>query len=155
MPDAIRQRSKSALSPLELDAWRGMLRTHAELISRLDAELQRAHDLPLSSYDVLVQLEGAPDGRLRMTELAGAVLLTRSGLTRLVDRLVTAGLVERERCPTDARGLYAVLTDRGRARLREARPTHLRGVRAHFLSRLDDDDLHRLGGIWERVLADP
>src|SRR5256885_15280337 len=105
---------------LELDAWRGFLRTHATLVRDLDEELTERHGLPLSSYDVLVQLDEAPDGMLRMSHLADAVLLSRSGLSRLVSRLEKDGLLERSDCPSDARGAFAVITDNGRARLAEA-----------------------------------
>jgi DNA-binding MarR family transcriptional regulator len=110
-----------------------------------------AHDLSLADYDVLVQLGLAPDRMLRMSDLAEAVLLTRSGLTRLVDRLEARGLVERRKCPSDARGLLAVLTDEGLRAWEEARPTHLEGVRRLFLDKLEPEELERLGAIWERV----
>src|SRR3954454_10750472 len=105
---------------LELDAWRGFLRTHAPLVRELDDELTERHGLPLSSYDVLVQLDEAPEGRLRMSSLADAVLLSRSGLSRLVTRLEGQGLIERAECPNDARGAFAAITNAGRARLDEA-----------------------------------
>jgi DNA-binding MarR family transcriptional regulator len=110
-----------------------------------------AHDLSLADYDVLVQLGLAPDRMLRMSDLAEAVLLTRSGLTRLVDRLEARGLVERRKCPSDARGLLAVLTDEGLRAWEEARPTHLEGVRRLFLDKLEPEELERLGAVWERV----
>ncbi len=88
---------------------------------------------------------------LRMSELAEAVLLTRSGLTRLVDRLERRGLVERRKCPSDARGFLAVLTDEGLRRFEEARPTHLAGVRRLFLDLLEPEELERLAAIWDRV----
>jgi DNA-binding MarR family transcriptional regulator len=140
-----------ALAEVELAAWAGFLRAHAELVRRLDDELQRAHRLPLTSYDVLVQLANAPEGRLRMAELADAVVLSRSGLTRLVDRLVEQGLVCRSRVDCDARGMYAVLTDEGLARLREASQTHIAGVRRLFVDRLDEEELGRLARLWERI----
>jgi DNA-binding MarR family transcriptional regulator len=102
---------------------------------------------------VLVQLANAPDRMLRMSELAKAVLLTRSGLTRLVDRLERRGLVERRSCPSDARGFHAVLTAEGLRRLKEARPTHLAGVRRLFLDLLEPEELRSLAAIWERVEA--
>ena len=120
----------------------------------LDAELERVHGLALSDYDVLVTLDAAPGRRLRMAELADAVLLTRSGLTRRVDRLERAGLVERVRCPEDGRGMHAQLTTAGAEALSEARPTHLAGVRRMFAGRLDPDDLARLAGIWRRLGGD-
>ena len=115
------------LTGTELGAWRGLLRVHAALVRELDAELDAAHDLPLSSYDVLIYLQAAPGRRLRMAELADSVLLSRSGVTRLVDRLEREGLIVRDTCASDGRGLYAVLTDEGEALLASARPTHLGG----------------------------
>ncbi len=140
------------LTGRELAAWRGFLRAHSALVRELDAQLVAAHGLPLSSYEVLLFLDAAPDGRMRMSELAESVLLSRSGVTRLADRLEADGLIERVACPTDRRGLHAVITERGRARLAEARPTHLAGVRAAFLSRFDEDELDQLAGFWERLL---
>lgn len=139
-------------SPEALGVWRDFLRAHATLVRRLEADLMAEHALPLASYDVLVQLVEAPDHRLRMTELAERVLLSRSGLTRLVDRLVREGLVRREACPSDARGMFAVLTDAGYARLRRATPTHLRGVEEYAVGRLDDDELASLAGALRRIL---
>ena len=139
------------LSPRELAAWRGFLRTHAALVKALDAELVAAHELPLSSYEVLLHLDNATEERMRMSELADSVLLSRSGVTRLVDRLVAEGLIERAACATDRRGWFAALTDPGRARLREARPTHLAGVRKLFLRRFSELELDELAGFWERV----
>ena len=140
------------MSPEELAAWGGLLRTHAMLIRELDEELERAHGLTLGDYDVLVQLAKAPDRMLRMSELAQAVLLTRSGLTRLVDRLERRGLVERHKCPSDARGSLAVLTDEGLRRFQTAHPTHLGGVRRLFLDLLEPSDLERLAAIWKRIV---
>src|SRR4051794_22475298 len=122
-------------SELELDAWRGFLRTHARLVRELDEELTERHGLQLSSYDVLVQLDEAPGGRLRMSPLADAVLLSRSGLSRLVTRLEGQGLLERLECPNDARGSFALITDKGRERLDEARPTHPARVRPPLFHR--------------------
>jgi DNA-binding MarR family transcriptional regulator len=136
----------------ELAAWRGMQRVHAHLIRELDAELTREHALSLSSYDVLVQLAEAPERRRRMSELAECVLLTPSGLTRLVDRLCRDGLVERSRCSSDARGAFAVLTVLGAERLAAARATHIDGVRRLFASRLESAELRRLAADWERIV---
>ena len=102
------------LSPLELAAWRGLLRVHSALVAELDRELEVAHGLPLTHYEVLLYLDVAPDRQLRMTELASSVLLSQSGVTRLVDRLERAGLVVREPCPDDRRGLLASITPAGR-----------------------------------------
>lgn len=143
-------RRGDALTPRELAAWRGMLRTHRDVVARLDAELESAHGLPLSSYEVLMYLADA-GGKLRLGELADRLLLSRSGLTRLIDRLVKQGLVERERCADDARGYFAVLTPAGRRKLAKARPDHLAGVREHYLGRLADEDLKALARAWERI----
>ncbi len=132
------------LTEVELGAWRAFLRAHAQISRTLEAELVAEHDLPLASYDVLVQLSEAPGRRLRMTELADRVLLSRSGLTRLIDRLEREGVVERAACPQDARGTHAVLTDAGFDRLREAWPTHVRGVAEHVTGRLTPDEVHQL-----------
>jgi DNA-binding MarR family transcriptional regulator len=140
------------LTDVERGAWVGFLRAHHALVAELDDELRREHDLPLTSFDVLVQLDRAPDRQLRMSELADAVLLSRSGLTRLVERLEAKGLLERRECTEDARGAYAVLTDKGRDRLDEARGTHIAGVRERFLERFDDRELRSLGDLWQRVL---
>src|SRR5215212_10662860 len=109
------------LSPAELAAWRGFLRVHSALAKQLDAQLEAEHDLPLSSYEVLISLRGADGRRLRMAELADRVLLSRSGMTRLVDRLERDGLLVRDTCSSDARGCYAVLTDAGDEMLARAR----------------------------------
>ena len=141
-----------SFSEVELDAWRGFLRTYATLVRELDEELTERHALPLSSYDVLVQLDEAPEGRLRMSHLADAVLLSRSGLSRLVTRLADQGLLERVECANDARGQFAAITDAGRERLAEARVTHRAGVREKFLDRLGDRDQRQLAKVWSRLL---
>ncbi len=128
-----------------------MLRAHAELTRELDAQLAREHKLPLTSYEVLLYLADAPDGRMRMSELAESVLLSRSGLTRLVDRLEREGLLKRERCESDARGLFAEITPAGRRLFDEARSTHLDGVRALFLDRFSREELRTLGGLWQKL----
>src|SRR4051794_38145815 len=139
-------------SDVELDAWRGFLRTQSTLLRELDDELTREHGLPLSSYDVLVQLDEAEEGRLRMSHLADAVVLSRSGLTRLVTRLAEQGLIERVECKNDARGSFAAITDKGRERLGEARRTHRAGVRRRFLDKLGERDQRALAKIWGRLL---
>ena len=140
------------LTPVELGAWRGLLRVHAALVKSLDAELSAAHELPLSSYEVLITLEAAPGRKLRMSELADSVLLSRSGMTRLVDRLEQNGLLERDHCTADGRGCFAVLTDKGLGTVSEARRTHFGGVRERFLSRFADEELRVLATFWERVV---
>ncbi|MDP2711307.1 MAG: MarR family transcriptional regulator [Solirubrobacteraceae bacterium] len=142
----------SLLAPTELRAWRGMLRVHAALAKALDQQLEAAHGLQLSSYEVLMYLADAEDERMRMCDLASSILLSRSGLTRLVDRLQREGLLERVACSDDARGAFAKLTPAGRDKLRAARATHLAGVRAMFLDRFSPDELAQLGDAWDRVL---
>jgi DNA-binding MarR family transcriptional regulator len=131
------------LSDQQLDAWKAFLRAQAELISTLDRELEAEQGLPLTFFDVLAQLSQA-GGRLRMSELAEAVLLSRSGVTRVVDRMERAGLVRREACPTDRRSMYAALTPEGKRVLKQARPAHLRGVAEHFARHLSDDEAKTL-----------
>jgi DNA-binding MarR family transcriptional regulator len=144
-------RTPALLDRDELAAWRGMLRVHAAMTRALDAELTGRHGLPLTSYEVLLYLADAPFGRMRMAELADSVLLSRSGLTRLVDRLEREGLLKREQCEDDARGWFATITDEGRALFDEARVTHLDGVRERFLSRFSPDELRALGKLWAKV----
>lgn len=134
----------AVLSPEELAAWRAFLRAHATVTRALEAELVAEQRISLAAYDVLVQLAEAPERKLRMTELADAVLLSRSGVTRLVDRLERLGMVTR--CPVeeDGRGVAAILTTAGVDRLRAASGTHLAGVVRHFANRLGPDDLAAL-----------
>lgn len=135
----------------EMRAWRGLLRAHASLAKLVDAELERLHSLPMTSYEVLKRLEEADLGRMRMCDLADQAQMSRSGLTRLVDRLERDGLLERCSCEHDARGAYACLTDAGRSRLSAARSTHLTVVREHFLSRFSAEELGTLAELWERI----
>ena len=144
-------KGETRLSEDEIAAWKGMLRAHRDLVATLDTQLERDHSLPLSSYEVLMVLADTPDGRARMGELADQLLLSRSGLTRLVDRLVRQGWVERAPCEDDARGLYAAITRSGRAKLEKARASHLDGVREGFLSRLSDSDLDALSRAWRQL----
>lgn len=142
----------TVLSAPELAAWRAFLRAHAHLTRRLETELQADADLPLASYDVLVQLSEAPGGRLRMTDLADRVLLSRSGLTRLVDRLERGGLVARAKCPNDARGTFTVLTEAGVDKLRQAAPAHLDGVHEHMTRHLDAAEIGVLTDLLTKLL---
>jgi DNA-binding MarR family transcriptional regulator len=140
------------LTQEELGAWRGLLRVHSALVKELDAELLAKHALPLTSYEVLINLQAAPGRRRRMAELADSVLLSRSGMTRLVDRLERDGLLARDVCSSDGRGTFAVLTDKGEDLLTRARATHLDGVRDLFLRHFDRAELQVLRTLWERVL---
>jgi DNA-binding MarR family transcriptional regulator len=131
------------LSPRDprLEPWRAFLTAHARITRRLDDELRAEHDISLAEYDALLTIADAPGRRIRMRQLADRVILSKSGVTRLIDRLVLDGLVERDACLTDARGAEAVLTPAGLDRLRRASRTHLRGIAQHFLATLDDADL--------------
>jgi DNA-binding MarR family transcriptional regulator len=138
------------LDELEHRAWRALLVTHARVARRLEADLTARSKMPLAEFDVLLQLALADDQRLRMNELADRVVLSRAGITRLVDRLVADGLVARLRCASDARGAYAVLTEQGRVRLDEARPGHFAAVRRYFLEAFTRPELESLADLLER-----
>jgi DNA-binding MarR family transcriptional regulator len=138
------------LDALERRAWRAFLVSHARLARRLETELLARSGLPLAEFDVLFQLSAAEGGRLRMNELADRILLSRAGVTRLVDRLVNDGLVDRAKCPSDLRGSFAVLTDAGRVRLAGARPGHLADVKRHFLAAFSRAELDELASLLER-----
>lgn len=144
--------STAALADTEIRAWRGLLRVHASITKSLDAELENEHGLPLTSYEVLMYLADAEDQRMRMCDLASSIILSRSGLTRLVDRLEREGLIERLSCASDARGAFAKLTPSGREKLQAARATHLAGVRQLFLDRLTPEEQEQLGDLWERIV---
>jgi DNA-binding MarR family transcriptional regulator len=147
--------SRESVGSEELVVWRMLQRAQVRITRVLEADLLVEHDLALASYEVLLQLSEAPERRLRMNDLADRVLLSRSGLTRLIDRLQRDGLVEREACASDARGLFAVLTDDGAARLAEAGPTYLRGVRAQFLDMLDADELRQCAVMLNKLFPGP
>lgn len=135
----------------KLDAWRALLEAHATVLEQLSEELEHEMGLPITFYDVLLHLNEAPDRRLPMRELAERVLLSKSGLTRLVDRMVAEGLVERAACESDRRIVYAVLTTAGRERLVGAAPVHLRGIEEHFGRHLTDNEADTLRGLLQRV----
>src|SRR6185312_12044044 len=135
------------------DAWRSMLRAHASLLRQLETDLERETGLSLSDFDVLAQL-ALGGGALRMTELANRALISRSGMTRRVARLAGEGLVHRCGADTDGRGVVVGLTDAGVARLTETAPVHARGVAAHFMSRLDDEELAVLERAFDKVKVD-
>jgi DNA-binding MarR family transcriptional regulator len=141
-----------SLDDLRLAAWRAFINAHASVIDRIEEDLAQAGQLPLTSYDVLVALAEAPERRLRMNDLARkVVVLSRSGVTRLADRLEAEGLLRRERTAEDRRGAYAVLTDEGRAALDAARPVYARGIAQHFGRRLSDEDVRVLTDALERI----
>lgn len=144
------QRRLSAEDP-RLAPWRAFLEAHARVTRRLDEELRAEHDLSLAEYDALLCIAQAPERRIRMRQLSDQVILSKSGVTRLIDRLVADGLVERSACLADARGAEAVIKDAGMARLRAASRTHLRGITEHFLEPLDGTDLVALGATMRAI----
>jgi len=117
-------------------AWAALLRTHAAVVRALERELEQTQNMPLAWYDVLLELNSAPDRRLRMAELGERAVLSRSRVSRIVDELARAGLAAREPDPNDRRGSWAVITDAGRARLRAAAPGYLDGIARHFADHL-------------------
>jgi DNA-binding MarR family transcriptional regulator len=152
-PAALRGRQSISARDPRIATWRLFLSAHARLERLLDEDLRSAHDLTLAEYDALLQLAESPTRRLRMHELADRVVLSRSGVTRLIDRLVRDGWVERSHCSTDARGAEAVLTASGLDRLREAAPTHLRGISDHFLDTMDAAELEAIDRAMKAILA--
>src|SRR5881398_2398301 len=136
-----------------LRAWDAFLRAHATLMRRLELDLAQATGLALADFDVLAQLARA-GGALRMTDLAARTLISRSGMTRRVARLVEEGLVRRANAETDARGVVVELTDAGVARLTETAPAHLRGVSELFVAQLDDQELAALESALNKVIVD-
>ncbi|HEV8546273.1 MAG TPA: MarR family transcriptional regulator [Candidatus Limnocylindrales bacterium] len=136
-----------------LEAWRSLLQAHATLLRQLETDLEAETGLALADFDVLAQLAGA-GGELRMTELAARALISRSGMTRRVARLVDDGLVRRANVGADARGVVVQLTDAGVARLTEATPVHARGVAELFVARLGDDELAVLESALSKVVVD-
>ena len=142
------------LAGIELDAWRGFLMAHADLVRRLDAELVADHGLSLAAYDALLFLQQAPGHRLRMTDLARQVLFTPSGISRLIDRLERAGLVHRIAGDADGRERIAELTALGLERLRAAAATHVAGIRRLFLDRFSSAELEQMSGYWDRLRED-
>jgi DNA-binding MarR family transcriptional regulator len=135
-------------------AWQALLDVSTGVLAALDGELQREHGLSLGEYEVLVHLSDTPGHSLRMTDLAERLKLSPSGITRRVDGLVREGLVERVHCPSDRRGSNAVLTEKGVLRLNEAAPTHVRGVRAHFVDQLTERQLANLASALSAVVVD-
>ncbi len=134
-------------------AWSALLRVHAALVPALDRELQAAHGLPLTWYDVLLELNAAPDRRLSMGDLGAVAVVSRTRVSRVVDQLVAAGLVTREAHPRDRRSAYAAITDAGRRRLRAAAPTYLDGIRRHFAERMTTGEAEVVAAALGKVLA--
>jgi DNA-binding MarR family transcriptional regulator len=136
-----------------LEAWRSLLQAHATLVRRLEVDLAQETGLALADFDVLAQLANA-GGELRMTELAARALISRSGMTRRVARLVDEGLVRRANAGADRRGVVVALTDAGVARLTETAPVHLRGVSELFVAQLDEKELALLKSALDKVIVD-
>ena len=145
----------STRSTPEIQAWVALLRAHATSIRRFNAELVTEHGLTLNDYEVLLHLSHAEGQRLRRVDLAERVLLTPSGITRLLEGLERCGYVERASCESDARVTYAQLTDDGEAKLRAAAETHVAGIREFFRGRFSTDEVQALGGLLERLPLDP
>jgi DNA-binding MarR family transcriptional regulator len=142
-----------SIPPVALHAWRMFLTAHARVIDHLSDELEGRIGLPLGWYEVLLYLREAPGGRLRMHELAESLLLSRSAVTRFVDRMVAAGLVRRATCDTDRRGVVVEATERGHEVFRAAAPVHLEGIARHFTDHLSDDEAAVLAAALERIAA--
>jgi DNA-binding MarR family transcriptional regulator len=134
-----------------LDAWRTFLYAHAHVRRQLERELQAEEGMSMGEYEVLLLLAYSPERRQRMSDLAASLVLSRSGATRLIDRLEADGLVERISCATDRRGQWAQLSDAGYQRLRSASPTHLRGIAEHFIDRIPPEELDALNATLHRV----
>lgn len=142
------------LTPAGLDAWRAFLTSHRAVVDRIERDLAAAGDLlPLTWYDVLLELNAAPERRLRQRDLARAVVLTRSGISRLIDRLEAAGLVRTEPNPNDRRGGLVALTAAGREALRRTWPAYARAIQQHFARHLTAEEARTLAGALERVRA--
>jgi DNA-binding MarR family transcriptional regulator len=144
-------KERTGLDGVALEAWRGFLLSHAAITRELDADLVARHGLTSRDYEVLLFLAQESDRRLAMSELATRTMLTRSGVTRLVDGLTRCGLVERVSCPSDARISYAQLTDAGHQRLREAGRTHVEGIRTAFLQHFSGDEVAQLAELLGRL----
>lgn len=142
------------LTEPEMDAWRSLIQASTGILAMLDNELQAEHSMSVGDYEVLHFLSQGPDHAVRMSELAATLHLSPSGITRRIDGLVKSGLVERRPCPSDRRGSNAVLTPLGLKALTTAAPTHVRGVREHFIDRLDATRLAELARVLSAIAVD-
>jgi DNA-binding MarR family transcriptional regulator len=140
---------------LSTSAWGALLQVHATVVPVLDQRLVTEVGMPLRFYDVLLEVAAAEGRKLRMTDLADRVVLSRTRVSRLVDEMATAGLLVREQNPQDGRSAYAALTDLGLRRYRQAAPVYLAGIEEHFAQRLDDGQLEALAATLQRVLSVP
>jgi DNA-binding MarR family transcriptional regulator len=148
-------KTATGLDGTALDAWRSYLQSHASIMRELDADLVAEHGMTTRDYEVLLYLAQAPERRLAMSALAESTMLTRSGITRLVDGLVASGLIERVSCPSDARVSYAHLTDEGYSMLRDAGRTHIDGIRKRFLAHFSEDEVEQLAYLLGRLPGAP
>jgi DNA-binding MarR family transcriptional regulator len=144
--------NQNELTELSLSAWRGFVTAHATLVDLIDRQLMASQQLPLHWYDVLIELFEAPDQRLRLHELAAKVVLSRSGLTRLVDRLESAGFLRREAHPSDRRGAFAILTEAGREAVRHSWPVYAQGITTYFANHLSQEEAQTLTSVFARLL---
>jgi DNA-binding MarR family transcriptional regulator len=140
---------------LSTSAWGALLQVHAAVVPVLDGKLLAEAGMPLRFYDVLLELAAAPERKLRMSDLAGRVVLSRTRVSRLVDEMASAGLLVREQNPQDGRSAFAALTDLGLRRYRQAAPTYLTGIEEHFARSLSDRELKALAATLQRVLSAP
>jgi DNA-binding MarR family transcriptional regulator len=143
--------TRSRLDGTALDAWRSYLQSHASILRVLDADLVTEHGMTSRDYEVLLYLSQADERKLPMSALAESTMLTRSGITRLVDGLVQSGLIERVSCESDARISYARLTDTGYEKLRHAGCTHVAGIQRLFLEHFSDDEIDQLAALLSRL----
>jgi DNA-binding MarR family transcriptional regulator len=150
MQPFLKEKLGDGFNDIQGPAWSGFLRMQAQLLRTLNAELQAGHGITLSEYEVLLFLDWSPESRLPISTLASSVFLSLSGVSRLVDRLARDGYVRRETSSQDARVSYAVLTQAGLEKRRAAKPTHLGGVRTHFLNHFSNEELLMLARFWER-----
>jgi DNA-binding MarR family transcriptional regulator len=141
------------MSDTDVAAWAALLRVHANLVPLLDRELQAACGLPLTWYDVLLELNSAPGRRLSMSELGQVAVVSRTRASRIVDQLAAAGLVGRESNPDDRRSAYATITEAGRSRLRAAAPVYLAGIRRHFTDPMTTRESQAVAAALAKVLA--
>ncbi|SFT03562.1 transcriptional regulator, MarR family [Saccharopolyspora flava] len=139
------------LGDTEMTAWRAYIVGSALLEHRLNRELQLTHGLSIADYEIMISLSEAPDMQMRMSELANGIAHSKSRMSHQIRRLEKEGLVRRQECPEDGRGVLAVLTEDGLAKLREAAPSHVKGVREHIIDLLDDDEKKTLTAVFTRL----
>ena len=137
----------------KVKTWHYLCQIHCKVLTALAAEMQTEHDIPLTWYYVLFHLNSNPRSGLRLQDLAEAIDLSQSGLTRLLDRMAEAHLVERKPCPSDRRGAYAIITETGQTKLVDATPTYLRGIDEHFRQHLNESDLAALDSVFNKILT--